>query len=112
VQLDSITSTLKSPATKRLKLLYDEPPSIVAFKFNLRRYSKDANDPSIGMPRGEVLIGGPMVCQGYYTAAHMKDPELEDKNRTEFSVIDGVRYFHTGDIGAFTAKVGRCRLIL
>ena len=35
---------------------------------------------------------------------------MEDKNRTEFSVIDGVRYFHTGDIGAFTAKVRRCRL--
>jgi len=35
---------------------------------------------------------------------------MEDKNRTEFSVIDGVRYFNTGDIGAFTAKVGRCKL--
>jgi hypothetical protein len=30
---------------------------------------------------------------------------MGDKNRTEFSTIDGVRYFHTGDIGAFTAKV-------
>ena len=33
----------------------------------------DANDPAIGMPRGEVLIGGPVVCQGYYTAGHMAD---------------------------------------
>jgi long-chain acyl-CoA synthetase len=64
----------------------------------------DANDPAIRMPRGEVLIGGPVVCQGYYTAGHMADPELEAKNATEFSVIDGVRFFHTGDIGAFTDR--------
>jgi len=63
----------------------------------------DARDPSIGMPRGEILIGGPVVCQGYYTAKHMPDPELDAKNKSEFSVIDGVRYFHTGDIGQFTA---------
>jgi len=50
-------STLKAPGTKRLKLKYDEVLSSVAFNLNLRRYS--------------------MVCQGYYTAAHMPDPELE-----------------------------------
>mmetsp|Transcript_2587 Transcript_2587/g.4069 ORF Transcript_2587/g.4069 Transcript_2587/m.4069 type:complete len:704 (-) Transcript_2587:393-2504(-) len=64
----------------------------------------DANDPAFGMPRGEVLVGGPAVCQGYYIASDMPDPELEAKNASEFSVIDGVRYFHTGDIGAFTSK--------
>jgi hypothetical protein len=31
---------LKSPGTKRLKLLHDEPPSDFALKFNLRRYMK------------------------------------------------------------------------
>jgi long-subunit acyl-CoA synthetase (AMP-forming) len=66
--------------------------------------ASDATDPDIGVPRGEVLIGGPVVCQGYYVAPHMPDPELEAKNATEFSVIDGVRYFHTGDIGAFTDR--------
>jgi long-subunit acyl-CoA synthetase (AMP-forming) len=65
---------------------------------------KDVDDPSIGMPRGEVLIGGPVVCQGYYTNPNMPDPEIDGKNKTEFSVINGVRYFHTGDIGAFTEK--------
>jgi len=30
---------LKAPRTKRLKLKYDEMPSNVAFKFNLRRYT-------------------------------------------------------------------------
>ena len=63
----------------------------------------DEKNPSIGLPRGEILIGGPVVCQGYFNPPHMSDPELEAKNSTEFSVIDGVRYFHTGDIGQFTA---------
>ena len=64
---------------------------------------EDEKNPSIGFPRGEILIGGPVVCQGYYTASHMPDPELAAKNTSEFSVIDGVRYFHTGDVGQFTA---------
>jgi len=64
----------------------------------------DVRDPAIGMPRGEVLIGGPVVCQGYYIAKHMRDADLEGKNASEFSVIDGIRYFHTGDIGAFTDR--------
>jgi len=64
----------------------------------------DADDPSVGMPRGEVLIGGPVVCQGYYVPSSMPDADLSKKNATEFSVIDGVRYFHTGDIGAFTER--------
>ena len=51
----------------------------------------DARDPAVRMPRGEVLIGGPVVCQGYYVAPHMPDAALEAKNATEFSVIDGVR---------------------
>jgi hypothetical protein len=37
----------------------------------------DAGDPAIGMPRGEVLIGGPVVCQGYYTSPNMPDADLE-----------------------------------
>ena len=62
----------------------------------------DENNPSIGLPRGEVLIGGPVVCQGYFNPKNMFDAELEEKNKKEFSEIDGVRYFHTGDIGQFT----------
>jgi len=49
--------TLKGPGTKRLKLQYYGPLSIIAFKFNLRRYNvvsstdpnyviKDIDDPS------------------------------------------------------------------
>ena len=66
--------------------------------------TKDENDASIGLPRGEILIGGPVVCQGYYVPSDKPNAELQKKNETEFSLIDGVRYFHTGDIGQFTKK--------
>jgi len=39
VQVDSIKPTLKVPGTERLKLNYDEPPSNLAFKINLRWYT-------------------------------------------------------------------------
>jgi hypothetical protein len=32
--------SLTPPGTKRLKLKADEPPAILAFKINLRRYNK------------------------------------------------------------------------
>jgi hypothetical protein len=38
VQVDPIKPTLKAPNTKRLKLKSGEPPSNLAFKFNLRRF--------------------------------------------------------------------------
>ena len=47
---------LKAPGTKRLKLYYDEPPSYYAFKFNLRRYNRDAEEGRRG--RGLVRQGG------------------------------------------------------
>ena len=72
--------------------------------------TKDENDASIGLPRGEILIGGPVVCQGYYVPSDKPNAELQKKNETEFSLIDGVRYFHTGDIGQFTKK-GQLQII-
>ena len=41
MQVDPIKPTLKAPGTKHLKLEYDELPSTVAFKLNLRRYTKE-----------------------------------------------------------------------
>jgi hypothetical protein len=38
VQVDPIEPKLKLPGTERLKLKWDEPLTIFAFKFNLRRY--------------------------------------------------------------------------
>jgi hypothetical protein len=42
VQVDSIEPTLKAPGIKRLKLKCDIPLTNVAFKFNLRQYTKAA----------------------------------------------------------------------
>lgn len=67
----------------------------------------DEENNAIGMPRGEVLIGGPNVCAGYY----VKDPENPDdadkemmeKNASDFFEKDGYRWFRTGDVGQITA---------
>jgi hypothetical protein len=48
VQVDPTKPTLKAPGTKHSKPSYDEPPSKVSFKFNLRRYiSAPRAPPSI-----------------------------------------------------------------
>jgi len=39
VQDDPIKPTFEGPGIKRLKLKYDEPPSRIAFRFDLRRFS-------------------------------------------------------------------------
>jgi long-subunit acyl-CoA synthetase (AMP-forming) len=61
--------------------------------------NSDKDDPSIGVPRGEVLVGGPTVCMGYLVNSKNPDPEIVKKNAEEFVTIDGTRYFRTGDIG-------------
>jgi hypothetical protein len=68
----------------------------------------DAHDPNIGMPRGEILIGGAMVSQGYLVDPSDPDPDVVQKNKTEFEVdIRGIRFFCTGDIGQITASHAR-----
>ncbi len=42
-------------------------------------------------PRGEILIGGKVVADGYFAEAA--------KENFNFKEIDGTRYFCTGDIG-------------
>lgn len=44
-------------------------------------------------PRGEILVGGGNVAQGYY--------KLEEQSKEDFITIDGINYFCTGDIGQF-----------
>eukprot|EP00392_Amoebophrya_sp_AT5.2_P007863 g7882.t1 len=62
--------------------------------------NSDVFNKKIGMPRGEILIGGPLVTQGYYMDPEAPDPELTKKNVEDFFVdSDGVRWFRTGDIG-------------
>ena len=65
----------------------------------------DADDPSIGMPRGEILIGGSMVCQGYLVDQSDPDPDVVAKNKTEFFTDErGIRFFCTGDVGQVTPE--------
>lgn len=42
-------------------------------------------------PRGEIYIGGDCITMGYY--------QLPEKTEEDFKVINGIRYFATGDIG-------------
>ncbi|CAF4629503.1 unnamed protein product [Rotaria sp. Silwood2] len=44
-------------------------------------------------PRGEILIGGKVVAEGYFADAA--------KENINFKTIDGQRYFSTGDIGEY-----------
>lgn len=58
----------------------------------------DKDKPEIGMRRGEVLIGGPAVSQGYFINPSRPNDELKKKNAEDWVVIDGIRFFRTGDI--------------
>jgi len=42
-------------------------------------------------PRGEIYIGGDNIALGYYN--------MPEKTSEDFKIINGVRYFSTGDIG-------------
>jgi len=65
----------------------------------------DAENPAIGMPRGEVLIGGPMVSLGYLIDPSNPDKEVVKKNETEYETdAKGRRWFRTGDIGQVTPE--------
>ena len=44
----------------------------------------DIDDPKIQMRRGEVLIGGPSITDGYLVDAASPDPELVKKNEEDF----------------------------
>jgi len=61
--------------------------------------NSDVFKKEIGMPRGEVLIGGPLVTQGYYIDPDSPDPELEKKNVEDYITLNGIRFFRSGDIG-------------
>merc|ERR1711871_575394 len=45
-----------------------------------------------------------MVCQGYLENPSMPDADVTAKNKDDFVVIDGIRYFCTGDVGQFNAQ--------
>jgi len=61
--------------------------------------NSDEKNPEIGMRRGEVLIGGPAVSQGYFIADKNPNEDLVTKNKEDWVEIDGMRFFRTGDVG-------------
>jgi long-subunit acyl-CoA synthetase (AMP-forming) len=66
--------------------------------------NSDKDVPEIGMRRGEVLISGPSVSQGYYINPKKPNPELEKKNKEDWVEVGGRRFFRSGDIGQITDK--------
>eukprot|EP00435_Cladocopium_sp_Y103_P003665 s2636_g1.t1 len=61
--------------------------------------NSDKDKPEIGLRRGEVLIGGPSVSQGYFISEHAPNEELKKKNEEDWVTIKEQRFFRTGDIG-------------
>merc|ERR1719321_2392454 len=43
-----------------------------------------------------------MVAMGYLENPNMPDADVAAKNKNDFTTIDGIRYFCTGDIGQYT----------
>lgn len=84
--------------------------------------NSDSQNPSIGVPRGEILIGGPSVSLGYYVPTEKvtsgdlsdHDRDLLKKNKEDFiyTLEDGrrMRWFRTGDIGKIS-KHGQISII-
>ncbi|KAJ8613574.1 hypothetical protein CTAYLR_006133 [Chrysophaeum taylorii] len=91
------------------------PPSPATF-VRLRDWEEggylnaDISNPKIGRRRGEILLGGPTICAGYWVDKKRPDPEIVKKNADDFVTISGVRYFCTGDIGEFDER-GRLRIV-
>lgn len=61
--------------------------------------NSDISRPEVGMPRGEVLIGGHGLAQGYYINPNSPNEEFQKKNEEDWITIQGIRFFRSGDIG-------------
>jgi hypothetical protein len=86
MQIDPIKATLKAPGSQALKEQYDKLLSTFAFKFNLRRYSKEQGGDLQRLlsmyftdlrGRGVTLLHlspQPQPFLSKYTPAHRKQP--------------------------------------
>ena len=52
-----------------------------------------AADGTIAKDEGEICLGGPQICNGYY--------KNEAKNASAFFMHDGIRFYRTGDLGCY-----------
>lgn len=78
-------------------------PPLTCCEIRLRDWEEgnylNTNKP---FPQGEILIGGGNIVRGYY--------KNEEQTKKDFTKIDGINYFCTGDIGQFDAD-GSLRVI-
>jgi len=70
----------------------------------------DETKEGVFMRRGEVLIGGPMVSEGYWIDESNPDSDVQAKNKEDWVTINGERYFCSGDIGAVTS-MGQLKIV-
>ncbi|OZC06311.1 putative CoA ligase 4 [Onchocerca flexuosa] len=77
-------------------------PPVRCLRILLREWSDGNYTPFNDPPQGEILVSGANISPGYW-----KQPE---KTAEDFVIIDGVRYFATGDIGEFRED-GSLRII-
>ncbi|CEF63855.1 AMP-dependent synthetase/ligase domain-containing protein [Strongyloides ratti] len=68
-------------------------PPLTCAEIMLKSWDEAGYDAKNNPPQGEILISGPHVTPGYY--------KNEDLTNEAFTVIDGKRWFCTGDIGEF-----------
>ena len=54
-------------------------------------------------PRGELVIGGDVVTNGYF--------EMPEETNEAYKVEDGTRWFYTGDIGEVDNRSGSIKII-
>ena len=66
---------------------------------------QDQHNPAIGRPRGEILVGGPCVSQGYFQRGK-PDKNIIEANRNFFTDEAGISWFCTGIYGG---RAGRAR---
>uniref|UniRef100_A0A915Q1T4 long-chain-fatty-acid--CoA ligase n=1 Tax=Setaria digitata TaxID=48799 RepID=A0A915Q1T4_9BILA len=68
-------------------------PPLRCTQILLREWHEGGYIPHGDPPRGEILVSGPNLSPGYW--------KKSEKTAEDFVVINGIRYFATGDIGEF-----------
>jgi len=99
---DNTTGTSGCPTENTVMRLADWPEG--------NYMNSDKDKEGIKMRRGEILIGGSSVCQGYLVDTASPDPEIVTKNKEDWVEIQGIRYFRTGDVGQITPQ-GQLQII-
>jgi hypothetical protein len=96
-----MTPVLKAPGTKRLKLLYDGPPSNFAFNFNLCRYSL-----------GELLSGETATSPVVITLRDLYNQTASSGDGASAALIASYSSNVTLSAGSRAVMVGRSRLTI